>query len=362
MYWDNDYTNLSLWDVLGGLFVASQVVHDRRRPGVMHIYGHLLVPAEKAYEQLRQRLQSYDYTPMLREDKGWHVLTLVPGALLAPSPRKVWVNALLLFLTAITTTFSGALIAGGNPLHHPVEIWKGLPFSASLLAVLGIHELGHYFMGKVHKVAVTLPYFIPVPFGLGTFGAFIQMRSPVVNRKQLFDVGVAGPIAGSVVAIPLFAIGLHYSSLVRLNEMTGGEGLRLGSSLLVKAMTYLFGPSMSKGYDVFLHPVALAAWFGLFVTALNLLPIGQLDGGHVAYALFGSDISVKLAYAVFTALILGGIFFWEGWTMWGLLVLILGLRHPPLLDEITPLDRKRQWVGALAILLFIVTLPLKPMW
>ncbi len=359
MYWDNEYAGMSLWGILGGLFSPTQVVHDRRKPGVIHIYGHLLVPSETAYERLRGRLRGYGYTPMLREDRGWHVLTLVPGVLLEPSPRKVWVNVLLLLLTAITTTFSGALMSGGDPLQHPVEMYKGLPFSISLLTVLGIHELGHYFMGKLHKVAVTLPYFVPVPFGLGTFGAFIQMRSPVVNRKQLFDVGVAGPIAGSIVAIPLFAVGLRFSALTSL---AGEEGLRLGSSLLVKAMTYLFGPSVPRGYDLLLHPVALAAWFGLFVTALNLIPIGQLDGGHVAYALFGSRTATNLAYAVFLALILGGIFLWEGWMMWGILVLLLGLRHPPLLDEITPLDAKRRWVGALAILLFLMTLPLRPMY
>ncbi len=354
MTYDYEYDSGNLLQYISDLFSVHQIVYDGRRRGVVHLYGRLTVPPDEAYEEIRRRTASFGYTPMLREDHGWHVLTLVPGVLVEPKPRSPVVNVVLAILTFFTTTMMGKIFAGSTaPVWSLRDFGMGLPFSVSLMTVLGIHELGHYFMGRRHKVSVTLPYFIPVPFGLGTFGAFIQMRSPVRNRKHLFDVGVAGPLAGATIAIPLYVIGFSMSPIVPLSQ--GAMGL--GDSLFVKFVGAF--RHVPPGYDVMLNPVALAAWFGLFVTALNLLPIGQLDGGHVAYALFGSVWGNRLAYAMLALLVAGSVL-WNGWLIWGFLVLLLGITHPPLLDEITTLDEKRRWVGALAIFLFLITVPPKP--
>ena len=339
---------------IGDIFTPYQILYDRRKPGVVHLYGRLTVPPESAYDALKERLSVFGYTPMLREDRGWHVLTLVPGVLVEPKPRSPLVNIVLAILTFFTTTMIGKTFSTSSaPIWSLKDFTAGMPFSVSLMTILGIHELGHYFMGRKHKVSVTLPYFIPVPFGLGTFGAFIQMRSPVRNRRHLFDVGVAGPLAGAAVAIPLYIIGF---SLSATEELSQGHPW-MGSSLLVKFVD-LFR-RVPHGYYVKPNPVASAAWFGLFVTALNLLPIGQLDGGHVAYALFGSVWGNRLAKATLVLLAVGSIL-WTGWMVWGFLALILGVTHPPLLDEITTLDEKRRWVGYLAIFLFLITVPPKP--
>jgi membrane-associated protease RseP (regulator of RpoE activity) len=203
-------------------------------------------------------------------------------------------------------------------------------------------------------VDVTLPYFIPVPFGLGTFGAFIQMKSPAQDKKALFDVGVTGPLAGFVVAIPALIVGLLMSPVVPYD----GRSDALGTSLLVEWLVNLFRPHPA-GYAVALSPVALAAYFGLLVTGFNLLPIGQLDGGHVAYTLLGRWAR-PVALATLVSLVFMGTLFWNGWLTWAFLVMLTGIDHPAPLNEVTELDTGRRILGWLTLGLFVLLVTPKP--
>jgi membrane-associated protease RseP (regulator of RpoE activity) len=241
-------------------------------------------------------------------------------------------------------------------------VTEGIPFAFTLLIILGAHEFGHYFAARYHKVSVTLPYFIPMPLSfVGTFGAFIQLRSPVRNRNQLFDVGVAGPLVGLALAVPLLFVGLALSPVGPLP--TEGGYILEGNSLFYLGAKYLvFGQVLpGGGLDVMLDPIAFAAWFGLLVTAFNLWPIGQLDGGHVMYGLIGEKTRT-IGFIVVGALVILGIVLWQGWITWAILIFLLGIGHPPPLNDITPLSSKRRVLGMLVLLLFallFVPIPLQ---
>ncbi len=263
------------------------------------------------------------------------------------------VNLVLFLATIGTTLLAGALQRGVNPFKHPQKLYLGIPFSFTILVILGVHELGHYFMSKKYKVKATLPYFIPVPppHILGTFGAIIKMRSPLPNRKSLFDIGIAGPLSGFMVALLAVIIGLNLSEIVEVP--LGKEGLFVGSSLLFSFLTKLIVPSPPEGYSILLHPVAFAGWIGFLVTAINLFPIGQFDGGHIAYSLFGKKHKVIAKITFFFFLFLG--FFWIGWFLWAVLFLFFGLGHPSPLDDVTLLDKKRKKLGLIALLILILS-------
>lgn len=267
-----------------------------------------------------------------------------------PKPR-IGINVLLFLLTLLTTLFAGALQEGVNPLENPGLIYRGIPFSFSLMGILLAHEFGHYLAAKRHGLNVTLPYFIPAPSIIGTFGAFIKMRSPVRDRRMLMDVGAAGPLVGVAVAIPLLIAGLRLSE-VKLIQ--GEAGMNLGSSLLLSLISRIVVGPLPEGYDIVIHPVGFAGWIGLLVTALNLLPVGQLDGGHVAYALFG-EWQNRISKFVYGGLILLGIFGWQGWLVWAVLLWFLGIRHPVPTDWWVPLDRKRKIIGWVTVGVFILT-------
>ncbi|MGL4650891.1 MAG: site-2 protease family protein, partial [Caldilineaceae bacterium] len=234
------------------------------------------------------------------------------------------------------------------------------------------HEFGHYFAARYHKVAVTLPYFIPMPFGFGTLGAFIQLREPIADRRKLFDIGVAGPLAGLLLAVPLLFLGL---STAQVEFAPAAEGsMRMGNSLLTHVAQWLsFGrilPDVATSEDVILNQVTFAAWIGLLVTALNLLPVGQLDGGHTVFALFGErarpiNIATLLILGVLAAASLGPVqavlpwladVAYSGWFIWILLILlVIGPFHPPALDDVTTLDPRRRLIGFAVILIFVIT-------
>lgn len=277
-------------------------------------------------------------------------------------PRPLdWAVPIGLFLvTAFTTLWAGAYQTNTNPflgawqflLNDPAALLKGVPFAATLLGILVTHEFGHYLLSRIHRVPASLPLFIPgPPHFIGTFGAIIRMRGPILSRKALFDIGVAGPIAGFVVAVIALVIGLQLSKVV-VNEAT--YGLHLGEPLLLQFMSWLVLGPLPVGYDVVLHPVGFAAWFGLFVTSLNLIPIGQLDGGHVAYALWGTR-QRTMALAIVPMLIVLGFFGWPGWFLWAGMASMLGLAHPPVLDPEAALGRTRIWVGWGALAIFVLT-------
>jgi membrane-associated protease RseP (regulator of RpoE activity) len=235
-----------------------------------------------------------------------------------------------------------------------------LPYVLTLLGILGVHEMGHYVAARLHKADVTLPYFIPMPFGLGTMGAVIRLKSPIKNRRQLFDIGVAGPLAGLAIALPLLIAGLLMSPVQHINPAAGS--FQEGNSILYAVLKFITKGQWlpGNGQDVFINDIAFPAWFGLIVTMINLLPIGQLDGGHVIYSVFGRvqwrvanvAILVLVAMGAYLAVTTGE---WLNvWLLWALLAQVFGLRHPPPLDDVTPLDRKRKLIGYATIIIFVL--------
>lgn len=335
---------------VAGIFAITE---SRLLDGTVRFKGKLLVDPDKAVAELAARLVPHGYYPMLRSEEDLTVLRAAPSE--RPSRSGRWVNVLLLLLTLVTTVFVGAMNRGAHPWANPWSAVQGLPFAITLLSILGVHELGHYFTARRYGITVTLPYFIPAPVGLGTFGAFIKMKSPVTDRRALFDVGIAGPLAGLCVALPAIVVGLFWSELVPVG-LGGQSGIALGTPLLFSLLQWLTLGPIPQGGDVLLHPVAFAGWIGLFVTALNLLPIGQLDGGHIAYALVGRHHR-KVAILALVALVGMGIAYWPGWLFWASLSMILGLKHPPPLNDVTPLDDRRRLaaLGSLLLLLSVIT-------
>jgi membrane-associated protease RseP (regulator of RpoE activity) len=278
-----------------------------------------------------------------------------------PSFFSKWALPVGLFLlTVFTTLWAGAYQTYQGPvrgplnflLAHPEGLWRGIPFAGSLLFILTTHELGHYLLSKIHRVPASLPLFIPgPPHFIGTFGAIIRMRGTAMNRRALFDIGVAGPLAGFVVAVAVLVVGLNLSTVV---DRTATFGLHLGEPLLLQFMSWLVIGPVTPDSDVVLHPIAFAAWFGLFVTSLNLLPIGQLDGGHVAYALWGGR-QRTMAITFVVVLVALGFVGWPGWFLWAFMAGIWGIGHPPVVDPATPLGRSRTIVGWIALAVLVVT-------
>ncbi|MBM4146755.1 MAG: site-2 protease family protein [Nitrospira sp.] len=258
----------------------------------------------------------------------------------------------LFVLTILSTLLVGAVQTGADLIKEPLKIYKGIPFSLTLMIILLSHELSHYFSSRKHGVEATLPYFIPAPTIFGTFGAFIKMKSPIVTRKALIDIGASGPIAGFIISVIAAIIGLNMSEIVSSAQAKGA--LNLGDSLLFSLLAKIVLGVTPSDSDILLSPVAFAGWIGLFVTSMNLIPVGQLDGGHIAYALFGEK-HTRLSFMLIFVMILFGLFLWEGWFVWAVLLLILGLKHPPVIYWEVPLDSKRKFIGWLALVIFILT-------
>jgi len=264
-----------------------------------------------------------------------------------------FLHVALFALTFLSTLVAGALFQKGiNIFDEPWRIIEGLPFSMTLMAILLSHELSHYYASKKHNMKATLPYFIPAPSLIGTFGAFIKMKSPIVTRKALIDIGAAGPIAGFLLSVIAVIVGLRYSSVIPVADTE--SILSLGDSLLFSLLSRLVMGVPPASHEILLHPVAFAGWIGLFVTSLNLIPIGQLDGGHISYAFLGERHKFISVILVGT-LLLFGFLFWEGWAFWGVVMIVLGLKHPPVIYWEVPLDRKRVFVGVFALIIFILT-------
>jgi membrane-associated protease RseP (regulator of RpoE activity) len=291
----------------------------------------------------------------------------------AAPARPRYALALLLFLATLLCTitlspvmsmYSRTDVVTLLPLYLTPELLRavwgdpallrtGLSFAAAAMSILFAHEMGHYVACRRYGLACTLPYFLPVPLNFGTFGAFIKIREPIRNKRQLFDVGVAGPIAGFVVLIPFLLYGVAHSQPAALAQATPGIVLAPGRSLAMLLATRLFHGRLAPGTYLNLHPMALGAWLGLLATSINLLPLGQLDGGHILYAATGR-LQRRLALPLWLGLALLG-WVWPGWILWAVIVLVIGLYHPPVWDERQPLDRKRQAVAWLALLIFILT-------
>jgi membrane-associated protease RseP (regulator of RpoE activity) len=360
-------------------------------PGGFAYRGHLTVSPEEALDRLDPELARQGLVGLLRREAEEDVVAVVPRPASAKTPNP-WINAGLFAATFLAVAYAGLVtasayltsdITGVSPsLTSPAVLLLGAAFTASFLGILLAHEFGHYFAARFHRTRVSLPYFIPFPGSLlGTLGAAIRILEPPRNRRVLLDIGMAGPLAGLVVAIPLLLIGLSQSHISPLPSTAAGfAGVSLeGNSILYLAAKALvtghwlpapasYGnvvplvywarfillgqPAPIGGTDVFLHPVAWAGWAGLMVTAFNLIPAGQLDGGHAIYGLFGRGARAFLPFVVGGLVLLG--FVWSGWWLWAVLVLLLGRYQAQVLDEITPLDARRRWVAVLGLVLFFL--------
>ncbi len=358
--------------------------------------GRLRVDSLEAYQRLEPAFARAGSTILLRQEGETQVLLAV-DELKPRTAGNPLVNVLLFLATFATVLYVGLSYAQGylqaTPAAREVPIIGeplalALLYAGSLLGILVAHEFGHYLMGRYHKTAVSLPYFIPFPGGLfGTFGAFIQLRAPPKNRRILMDIGLAGPLAGLVIAVPVILIGLALSQVSplpsRASELGGTflEGnslLYLGAKFLVKGAllpepldyrgvppllywlrNLVFGvggpagvPVPLGGLDVQLHPMALAGWAGFLVTGLNLIPTGQLDGGHVLYSLFGRRAAVL--WPLLVAGLLGLTIVWNGWLLFAGLILLMGRRYAQPLDDITPLDPRRRMLAIFGLVVFFL--------
>ena len=354
---------------------------------ILRYRGRLLSEdSAAAYDQLAEALRPYGITPLFRMEAGvQNVFLVARNTRLRPS--RPLTNLVFFILTLASVLFTGAVFEySGSPnvdfftlaKDSLLHIGRGWPFAASLLAILGAHEFGHYLVGRYHKAAVSLPYFLPLPFPfsfLGTLGAFIQMKEPPKNRRVLLDVGIAGPLAGLVVAIPVLLLGL---SLSKIAPISGAGSLEGNSILYLLAKYFVFGKMLPEpisyqglppllywiryfftgrplplgGLDVQLHPVAWAGWAGLLVTALNLIPAGTLDGGHILYVLLGKRMRAIFPYILAVLVVMG--FVWSGWWLWAALLFMLGRVYAEPLDQITPLDPRRKMLAIFAMIILVL--------
>lgn len=341
--------------------LVAPVVNVRRayvEAGIPMVEGQLRQDPRRAFSTLEGLLTPRRMTPLM-EDRGEQNVRVIalPAAVDRELRRRpsVTINVALFLATVVTTVWAGALHQGVSLLQRPGDFMVGVPYAASLLAILGVHEFGHYVAGRLHRVDVTLPYFIPVPMGLGTFGAFIQIRSLIKSRRAVFDIGIAGPLAGLVVALPALYFGLR--GTLPLPEGAHGTGVHASSSILL-ALVYQLANGGDLGSAVIqLSPVAYAGWIGLFITALNLMPVGQLDGGHIAYGLFGQRRARMIGIGAFLTMAGLGMFVWPGLLTWALMIaLIAGFSHMPALDDVTPPDAKRFALGTVALAVLVLTI------
>ncbi len=313
--------------------------------------GYIPVGAIVTSDDLVKLCRDYDFRCSAKIEDDTAILNLIPldvGVHNKTAKPLPWTNIILFIATIITSTLAFPFFQEG--VLNAKTILEGLNFSMPLVAILLVHESGHYIASRHHKVKVSLPYFIPAPNILGTFGAFIKSKSPFYNRRQLLDVGASGPLAGLAISIIAIVVGLSQSQLVRLDTQAG---LMLGDSLLFKFLTLIVIGSLPKGYDLILSPMAFAGWVGLFVTMLNLIPAGQLDGGHIAYALFGGKARWISKLVILTMIPLG--FIWPGWFIWAFLLAVFIPSHPPTLDDNYPLDKKRRIIGYISLIVFLLT-------
>jgi Zn-dependent protease len=377
-----------LRDALDGLMTVEDItVLDNQEHPPVRFGGRLAQgDQEEIFSTILDRFEALGYTPILRREDGFYVLRAVP-TVADKKTGKPWVNGVLFILTVISVLLWGALRENASLAENPAQILEqpfvivrdGWPFAVTLLGILTAHELSHYFVGRRYGSPTSLPYFIPLPLSiLGTMGAVIVQRGPMRSRKALFDIGVAGPLGGLILAVPLLFVGLSLSYAGNPREfmdVPSNEPIPVfqeGNSLLYLGAKYIVHgrilPNPETGEDVWLSPpspggsIAFAAWAGLLVTALNLFPIGQLDGGHIAYALWGrkawtvARVILGLIFGWALILLITGSQAWVTWLVWGGLGALMGPRHPPPLNNVTPLDRKRKILGWIMVAIFILVI------
>lgn len=339
--------------------IAAEVMHvtavqpaTQEYRGALRLRGELKIDAQAAYTHIAPRFRALGYTPFLRHDQDGVAIIAVPGTVTA-SESRLWLSLVLFALTVASTVFVGGWHPGPDGSAQ-YSLGLGLAFSTALLSILLAHELGHFLVARRLGVSVSYPFFIPMPlFLLGTMGAFIAMKEPPPDRRALLSIAIAGPLAGLVVAIPVVVLGLYLSEI---RPLVLESGILLeGNSLLYAALKIaVFGRFLpSGGEDVLLHPVALAGWAGLLVTGLNLIPAGQLDGGHILFALFGARVARMVTWVIAVILVAMG-FLWPGWFVWAALIMLFGQQRAPLLNEVTPLTPRMQLLAVLGLVVFML--------
>lgn len=377
-------------DVSKVMNIQDVTVGEKKLGYAARFRGQLLLESEEAFDQLDPSFAQQGATLLFRREQGTDIALAIPGVIETEKSNSL-VNAVLFVLTLASMIFAGSLYGIEGPIGEGFQgiveavlsnVPNGLVFAGSLFAILGAHEFGHYLAARYHKCAVTLPYFLPFPGTLfGTLGAFIRLKEPPRNRKVLLDIGLSGPLAGLVVAIPVLLIGLATSPLdtLPLSPAAAAGSIQEGNSILYLAAKYvtkgsllpeplhyhglspafywvqfyLLGtPTPYGGTDVFLNHMAWAGWAGLLVTALNLIPAGQLDGGHTIFVLIG-DTARRIWPLIVVALILLG-FVWSGWFIWAVLIFLLGRTYARPRDEITELDPRRRALAISGLIIFVL--------
>ncbi len=372
------------------LKIEDITMGDPQKKFLVRYRGTLTLDSITAYQALDDLLQPLNLTPLFRLEEGRHVVVVQAGRV-SSQPANPWINLIMFLITLFSVIFTGAF-----SLYQPkptdtflevifgalTDLRSGLPFAISLMAILLAHEFGHYFVSRLHKAPVTLPYFIPLPAPIspfGTMGAVIQMKAPPRNRRSLLDIGIAGPLAGFLVSVPVLIYGLSLSTISVLTQVPG-TGIQMeGNSLIylflkwavfqqvlpepatfgslppfVYWIIYFFTgkPFPWGGVDVIIDPIAFAGWAGLLVTALNLLPVGQLDGGHIMYALFGPRVRKLFPFIIGVTILLG--LAWPGWWLWTVLLFVVGRMYDDPPDQITTLNTGRKVLGILGLILFVL--------
>jgi Zn-dependent protease len=401
---ENPNTEQVLKSIVERYFKIDDVIFGGEKESFLfRFHGNLRTDDSiNAYSAMEEQLRPFEITPLFRKDGGRQMVVLIKGIHKPPGSNSR-VNLILFILTVLCVLLTGALTSLEDPLpedflemiQHIYHLgWpfllNGWPFAVSMMAILSAHEFGHYFVGRYHNVKLTLPYFIPLPFSpFGTMGAVINMKEPPVNKRQLLDIGIAGPLSGLVVTIPVLLIGLRLSTLDTIQKVSEGtQGLMMeGNSLLYLLLKFItFGKLLPQpesfngwdpfiywvryfftgqpfpfgGLDVMIHPVAWAGWAGLLITGLNLIPAGQLDGGHMVYVLFGREKASKLRPFILGGLLLMGMV-WSGWWLWAVIIYFFGKYYAEPRDQITELDGKRKIMAVAALLIFVFVITPVPL-
>ena len=360
--------NHSFDDANNANVLAENGNAEQRPNGTIRLHGKLKVAPEKAYRPIRQRLERLGYTPYLNDEpphtdnaseysrECTHELVAVPGVI-PKTPQNIYINIALFVATVISVALAGSSFSdNATPMSG---LLSGLMYAGSLLSILVAHEAGHYIVGRLRGAPVSLPYFIPFPLNFfGTMGAVIVQREPFEDRRTMLEIGIAGPLAGFIVAVPLYMFGLTVSAVKAIPA--AGSFISFGDSLLTHFFKLLQFGWFQPGTDIFEHPICLGAWIGLLITGINLIPAGQLDGGHIASAILGPKAKY-LSYAMI-AVMLGLSLVSTSWLLWAALLLVFGRSHPPALNNAARLDIWHYGLGLIALLVFILVFVPRPIY
>ncbi|PKK83423.1 MAG: hypothetical protein CVT49_08365 [candidate division Zixibacteria bacterium HGW-Zixibacteria-1] len=350
---DPELISKSIYYQLADLFEISAIYNHNDR---LIFRARPYADRESAVAKMHSRLHPSGFIADVNEDAAGLLIVVRRDE----SLRIPWIN-ILLFLGTLITMFLAPLMwrldvdVLLNPkaileyLGQPEAFREGIEFTIALITILLFHEFGHYLAGKRRGVFMSLPYFLPAPNIAGTFGAVIKSRSPITNRRDLIEVGAAGPLAGFIIAVIVISIGFANAQLLEITT----EGWSLGESMLIKLLGWLIIGPLPDGYAIKLSPVIIAGWVGLLVTMLNLLPLGQLDGGHIVYGLFGRT-QHRLSRLFFAMMVALG-FWWPGWWFFGVLVFLFGIKHPPTVNDSMKVPRSTRLLGYIAIVIFVIS-------